>query len=169
MLSTMKNNSRRNIFLLALMFFLSCGKQDLLSPIPVEEIKISFISFKQDTVPVTLTVTSARKENVGSLFATSIDGKFPDSILQMNNLIIRVTGDSARLYNHTEIFASYTDSSGNTFANDVADTINTVRITKMEKRQNGNVEGNFTIRVSNFTKTKTLLLNNGKFSTAFSE
>jgi hypothetical protein len=165
----MKNNTQRNIFLLALVFFLSCEKQDLLSPQPVEEIKNYFISFKQDTLPVSLTVTSVRKENVGSLLVTSIDGKFPDSILQRNILIIRVTGDSARPYNYTEIFASYTDSSGNSFANDVADTINTVRITKMEKRQNGNVEGSFTIRVSNFTKTKTLLLNNGKFSTAFSE
>ena len=165
----MKNNTQRNVFLLALLFLFSCGKQDMLSPIPAEEIKNYSISFKQDTVPVKLTVTSARIENVGSLLATSIDGKFPDSILQMNNLIIRVTGDSARPYSYTEIFASYTDSSGNSFANDVADTINTVRITKIEKRQNGNVEGSFTIRVSNFTKTKTLLLNNGKFSTAFSE
>lgn len=165
----MKTLSLNYIFLLLIILFISCGKQDYLTPLPVPEIKIAYISFKQDTVPVTLTVTSARKENVGSLFATAIDGKLPDSILYKNSLIIRVTGDSARLYTNTEILASYTDSTGNSFANDIADTTNIVRITKIENRRDGMVEGSFTIRVSNSTKTKTLLLSNGKFSTAFLE
>lgn len=165
----MKNPAHHYIFLLLVILFVSCGKQDYLSPLPVPEVKIYNISFKQDTIPVTLTVTSARKENVGSLFATAIDGKLPDSILHKNSLIIRVTGDSARLYTNTEILASYTDSLGNSFANDIADTANIVRITKIENRKDGIVEGSFTIRVSNSTKTKTLFLNNGKFYTAFLE
>jgi hypothetical protein len=84
-------------------------------------------------------------------------------------LIIRVTGDSARAYSNTEIFVSYTDSLGVAYANTVADTLNKVTITKMEKKKDGLVEGNFTIRVSNNPKTKTYLLKNGRISTVFPE
>jgi len=111
----------------------------------------------------------ARSESIGNLTATSVEGKLPDSIVRRNNLIIRVTGDSARAYTYTEIFASYTDSSGNTYATSITDTTNKVSITKLEKIRDGSVEGNFTIRVSNFTKTKTLSLKEGKFSTIFFE
>ncbi len=165
----MKNPSLLYLFLLTIIVFISCDKQDSLSPQPVPVTKLSYISFNQDTLPVTLSITNARKENIGSLLATAIEGKLPDSFFRKNNLIIRVTGDSARPYRNTEIFVSYTDSSGNTYANDIADTINTVRLTKVEKLKDGIVEGNFTIRVSNFTKSKTLMLNNGKFSTIFFE
>jgi len=136
-------------------------------PLPEPEIKLSYISFKQDTISVTLSVTTARKENVGNLFTTSVEGKLPDSVVRKNNLIIRVTGDSARAYNGTEIFASYTDSLGVTYANVISDTSNKVTITKLQKIKQGIVEGNFTIRVSNSTKTRTLLLTEGKFSTSF--
>ena len=112
---------------------------------------------------------SAINAVVSAKFTTTIEGKLPDSILRKNNLIIRVTGDSARAYVNTEIFASYTDSSGNIYANNITDTINKVTITKIEKKKDGSVEGSFTIRVSNFTKTKTLMLKEGKFSTVFSE
>ena len=165
----MKSYSPRYILFLAILFSVSCEKQDTLTLQPVPENKIFAINFNQDTIPVTLSITSARKENIGNSLVTAIDGKLPDSILRLNKLIIRVTGDSARLYNNAEIFASYTDSLGNTFANDVSDTLNEVTITKMQKVKDGHVEGSFTIRVSNFTKTKILLLNNGKFSTAFVE
>ncbi len=165
----MKNPSLLYLFLLTIIVFTSCDKQDSLSPQLVPVTKLSYISFNQDTLPVTLSITNARKENVGSLLATAIEGKLPDSFFRKNNLIIRVTGDSARPYRNTEIFVSYTDSSGNTYSNDIADTINTVRLTKVEKIKDGIVEGNFTIRVSNFTKSKTLMLNNGKFSTIFFE
>ena len=144
-----------------------CSKQETLTPkeeiIPV----LSYLSFKQDTVPLTLSTTTARKENVGNLFTTSIEGKFPDSIFKKNNLIIRVTGDSARAYVASEILASYTDSLGNTYSNLISDTVNKVTITKMVKKKDGLVEGSFTIRVSNSTKTKTYLLKEGKFSTTF--
>lgn len=129
----------------------------------------AFISFIQDTVQVKLSITSTRKENIGNLSAIAIDGKMPDSLLRRNNLIIRVIGDTAKQYNYQEIYASYTDSLGNTFSNDLADSSNKVQITKIEKKVNGVVEGVFTIRVSNFTKTKTLLLNNGKISSVFIE
>ena len=165
----MKNTTLPFIFLLAIIFFTSCTKQETLVPLPEPEIKLSYISFKQDTIPVTLSVTTARKENVGSLYTTTIEGKLPDTILRKNNLIIRVTGDSARAYNNTEIFASYTDSLGITYANAIADTLNKVSITKLQKIKQGIVEGSFTIRVSNTTKTKTLLLTDGKFSTSFLE
>jgi len=79
-------------------------------PLPEPEIKLSYISFKQDSIAVTLSVTTARKENVGTLFTTTIEGKLPDSTVRKNNLIIRVTGDSVRTYKGNEIFASYTDS-----------------------------------------------------------
>ncbi|MGB4843333.1 MAG: hypothetical protein WBP16_02645 [Ferruginibacter sp.] len=165
----MKNPSRNYFYILLVMFFISCEKQDELSPITVPPIRPSYISFNEDTIAVKLIITSARKEYVGSLLATAIDGKQPDSILQKNNLIIRVTGDSARVYSNTEIFASYTDSLGNSFATANDDTTNIVQITKFEKKADGIVEGSFTIRVSNFTKTKILLLNKGMFSTAFFE
>ena len=100
---------------------------------------------------------------------TAIEGKLPDTTIKKNTLIIRVTGDSARAYANAEIFASYTDSLGVTYANVITDTINKVTITKMIKKKDGVVEGSFTIRVSNSTKTKTLLLANGKFSTSFEE
>lgn len=147
----------------------SCEKQDLLSPKTTEEPKLLFVNFVEDTVPVKLSVTSARKESIGSVFTTTIEGKLPDSIIRKNNLVIRVTGDSTRAYISTEIFASYTDSAGNVYANTITDTLNKVTITKIEKKKEGSVEGSFTIRVSNFTKTKTLLLKEGKFSTIFLE
>ena len=165
----MKNTTLQFFFLLAIIFFISCTKQETLVPIPEPEIKLSYISFKQDTIPVSLSITTARKENVGSLYTTAVEGKLPDSILRKNNLIIRFTGDSARAYKNTEIFASYTDSLGVTYANAVADTTNKVIITKLQKIKQGIVEGSFTIRVSNTTKTKTLLLTEGKFSTYFIE
>ncbi|HMI78949.1 MAG TPA: hypothetical protein VK484_09145 [Ferruginibacter sp.] len=148
---------------------ISCTKQDSLSPQPIPVTKLLYLDFLQDTLPVKLSITMARSESIGNLTATSVEGKLPDSIVRKNNLIIRVTGDSARAYTYTEIFASYTDSSGNTYSTNITDTINKVSITKLEKRRDGSVEGNFTIRVSNFTKTKTLSLKEGKFSTLFFE
>jgi len=165
----MKNTTLQFFFLLAIIFFIACTKQDTLVPIPEPEIKLSYISFKQDTIPLTLSITTVRKENVGSLYTTTIEGKLPDTVLGKNNLIIRVTGDSARTYSNTEIFASYTDSLGVTYANAIADTANNVTITKLQQIKQGIAEGSFTIRVSNNTKTKTLLLTDGKFSTSFSE
>src|SRR3954469_11718212 len=101
----MKKTALSLLVLLSILFFISCTKEDPLVPLPEPEIKLSYISFKQDTIPVMLPVTTARKENVGSLYAIAIEGKLPDSILRKNNLIIRVTGDSARVYKNTEIFA----------------------------------------------------------------
>ena len=164
----MKNIAVLLLIVSPVLFFASCSKSDAtLTPQPEPEIKYSYISFKQDTIAVNLSVTTARKENVGILYTTSIEGKLPDSTIRKNNLIIRVTGDSARVYNNTEIFASYTDSVGTTYANAIADTMNKVTITKLQKIKQGIVEGNFTITVSNSTKTKTLLLTGGKFSTSF--
>ena len=163
----MKNIFSALLLITLLSVFSYCTKQDPLTVIPEPEIKLSYISFKQDTIAVTLPVTTARKENVGSLFTTAIEGKLPDTTIKKNTLIIRVTGDSTRAYTNTEIFASYTDSLGITYANVITDTINKVTVTKMVKKKDGAVEGNFTIRVSNTTKTKTLFLNNGKFSTTF--
>jgi hypothetical protein len=161
----------RNLFLPAIsatIIFIACSKQDATEPpLTVPEVKASFISFKQDTIALKLPITIARKENVGSLFTTAIEGKLPDSIVRKNNLIIRVTGDSARAYSNTEILTSYTDSLGVTYANSIADTTNKVTITKLEKKKQGVIEGNFTIKVSNTTKTKTLILKEGKFLTNF--
>jgi len=165
----MKNTTPQFFLLCAVIIFISCKKQDALVASPAPEIKSSYISFKQDTIPLTLSVTTARKESIGSLFTTTIEGQMPDSNLRKNNLTIRVTGDSARAYLNTEIFASYTDSLGTAYANVINDTINKVTITKLQKIKQGIVEGNFTIRVSNTTKTKTLLLTPGKFSTSFEE
>jgi hypothetical protein len=166
---TMKKTALQFIIFLFVLFFISCTKEEPLVPLPEPEIRSSYISFKQDTTPVTLSITTARKEYVGSLYATSVEGKLPDSILRKNNLIIRVTGDSARAYTNTEIFASYTDSLGVSYANTISDTANKFTITKLQKIKQGIVEGVFTIRVSNSTKTKTLLLSGGKFSTSFEE
>lgn len=163
----MKNIFSVLLFMLLITIFSYCTKQDALTAIPEPEIKLSYISFNQDTIPVTLSVTTARKENVGSLFTTAIEGKLPDTTIKKNTLIIRVTGDSARAYAGAEIFASYTDSAGITYANSITDTINKVTITKMVKKKDGAVEGSFTIRVSNNTKSKTYLLTEGKFSTTF--
>jgi hypothetical protein len=160
----------KNLFLQAIclsIIFTACSKQDTVEPLPVQEVTASFISFKQDTIALKLPVTIARKENVGSLFTTAIEGKLPDSIVRKNNLIIRVTGDSARSYTNIEILASYTDSTGVTYSNSITDTSNKVTITKLEKKKQGAVEGNFTIKVSNTTKTKTLVLKEGKFLTNF--
>jgi hypothetical protein len=162
----------KNLFLpifCTIIIFIACSKQDAIEPLPVPEVTASFISFKQDTIAIKLPITIARKENVGSLYTTAVEGKLPDSILRKNNVIIRVTGDSARPYNNTEIFASYTDSVGVTYATSVTDTTNKVTITKLEKKKQGSIEGNFTIKVSNSTKTKTLVLKEGKFSTSFLE
>ena len=168
-------NKLKNLFTIPLIFllaagFMYCSKQEAL--IPIEEtppaVPLS-ISFKQDSLPVTLSVTTARKESVGALFTTAIEGKYPDSTIRKNNLIIRVTGDSARAYTNTEILATYTDSTGAKFSNAVADTVNKVTITKMEKKKNGLLEGSFTIRVSNSTKTKTYLLKEGRISSTFPE
>jgi hypothetical protein len=162
----------RNLFLPAIcatIIFMACSKQDATTEplLPLQETKTAFISFKQDTIALKLSITTARKENVGSLFTTAIEGKLPDSIVRKNNLIIRVTGDSARPYTNLEILASYTDSTGVTYSNSITDTANKVTITKLEKKKQGAVEGNFTIKVSNSTKTKTLILKEGKFLTNF--
>jgi hypothetical protein len=148
---------------------ISCSKQESLSHLPVPVSRILYIDFLQDTLPVKLSVTMARSEGIGNLVVTAVEGKMPDSITRKNNLIIRVTDDSARTYTNTEIIASYTDSTGNSYATNTTDTINKVTITKLEKRRDGIFEGSFTIRVSNSTKTKTLLLKEGKFSTLFFE
>ena len=169
MLPTMKRTAPVFSIFLLILFFISCTKEATLVPLPEPEIKSSYISFNQDTIPVTLPVTTARKENVGSLYATSIEGKLPDSIQRKNNLIIRFTGDSMRAYTNTEIFASYTDSLGVTYANTISDSSNKLIGTKLQKIKQGIVEGSFTIKVSNSTKTRTILLANGKFSTSFEE
>jgi hypothetical protein len=162
---SIKNNTLQFIFLLFTSIFISCKKQDTLIPLLVSEVKLSYISFKQDTIPVKLLITTARKENVGSLFTTAVEGKLHDTILQKNNLIIRVTGDSARTYTNTEIFASYTDSLGITYANTIGDTFNKFKITKFEHKNGGFVEGSFTIRVRNNTTAKVVLLTEGIFFT----
>ena len=165
----MKNTTLQFSFLFTVIIFISCKKQDAIVSPPVPETKLSYISFTQDTIPITLSVTIARNESIGSLFTTTIEGQLPDSNVHQNNLTIRVTGDSARAYLNTEIFASYTDSLGITYANAINDTINKVILTKLQNIKQGIVEGNFTIRVSNTTKTQTLLLTQGKFSTSFEE
>jgi hypothetical protein len=158
-------------FFLAFIFLagivISCSKQNSLTPQPAAT--SSFISFKQDTIPVNLSITSSQKQSIGSLSVIAIQGQLPDSSVSKNNLVIRVTGDSARAYTNTEIFASYTDSLGNAYASTINDTINKVTFIKLQQTPQGMVQGNFTIRVSNTTKTKTLLLNQGKFSTNFSQ
>lgn len=163
----MKNITLQFLLLVVIITAIACKKEDTLVAVPEPEIKLSYFSFKQDTIPVTLSITTARKENVGTLYTTAVEGKLPDTILRKNNLIIRVTGDSARLYKGSEILASYTDSLGVTYSNSTSDTTNKVTITKLQKIKQGIVEGNFTIRVSNTTKTKTFLLTEGKFSTSF--
>jgi len=154
-------------FLLA--FIISCEKQASLSPIITEEPRLCFVNFIEDSLPVKLSVTTAREEHIGNLFTTVIEGKLPDSMSRRNSLIIRVTGDSARTYTRAEILAGYTDSAGNSYANISADTLNKVTITRIEKKKDGSIEGSFTIRVSNSTRSKTLILKDGKFSTVFPE
>jgi len=171
MLSTIKNPLCSSLLLLLFVTLFACTKQDALvpQPNPTPETTLSYLSFLQDTVGLTMPITTARKEKIGTISTTSIEGKLPDTIIKKNSLIIRVTGDSARAYNNTEIFASYTDSLGNTYANTINDTTNKVTITKLEKKAKGIIQGVFTIKVSNTTKTKTFLLANGKFSTTFFE
>lgn len=162
---TIKNFGPLLISILSIIIFISCTKQKITASLPEPEVKLSYISFKQDTIPVKLSITTARKENVGSLFTTAVEGKLHDTILQKNNVIIRVTGDSARIYTNTEIFASYTDSLGITYANTIGDTFNKFTITKFEHKNGGFVEGSFTIRVRNNTTTKVVLLTEGIFFT----
>jgi hypothetical protein len=165
----MKNLFSAIFFVIVITGLAYCSKKDKLPPKEETIPPISTISFKQDTVPVILSITAARKEKVGSLNVTAVEGKLPDSIVRKNNLIIRLFGDSARAYNNTEILVSYTDSLGMAYTNVITDTLNKVSISKMEKKKDGLVEGNFTIRVSNSTKTKTFLLTTGKISTAFTD
>jgi hypothetical protein len=147
-----------------------CTKEAPLVPIEVPPApQPTAISFKQDTIPVTLSVSTARKENVGTYKTTAVEAKYPDSTVRKNSLIIRVTGDSARAYSNTEILATYTDSAGVMFSNIIADTVNKVVITKLEKKKNGLIQGSFTIKVSNSTKTKTYLLKEGIISSTFPE
>jgi len=149
--------------------FNSCEKQDALAPVIKEEPRQQYINFKEDSIFVNLSVTKARKESIGSISTTAIEGRMPDSIGKKYSLIIRVTGDSARSYSLAEVLATYTDSLGFTYSNSIADTLNKVNLVKLEKKRNGLVEGSFTIRVSNSTKTKSLLLKEGKISTTFIE
>lgn len=165
----MKKHFLLIIFCLPAAFIISCEKQDSLSPITIEQPKLLFVNFIEDSVAIKLPVTAAREERIGNIFVTAIEGRLPDSVSGKNSLIIRVTGDSARTYLTTEILANYTDSLGNSFANNTTDTLNKVTLTKMEKKKDGSVEGNFTIRVSNSTKTKMIILKDGKFSTVFPE
>jgi hypothetical protein len=147
--------------------FYGCSKQgDAVSILP-ETPEPASISLLQDTIPIVLPITLARKESIGAIVTTAIEGKLPDSAKKKNNLIIRVTGDSARIYKGIEVLVNYTDSVGNTFSNTVTDTSNKVIITKLEKKKNGLVAGNFTLSLSNITKTKTYQIKNGKFSCAF--
>lgn len=162
---TIKNFGLLFISILLTIVFVACTKQKIDASLPKQEIKLSHISFKQDTTLVKLSITTARKENVGSLFTTAVEGKLHDTSLQKNNLIIRVTGDSERTYTNTEIFASYTDSLGITYANTVGDTFNKLTITKFEHKNGGFVEGSFTIRVRNNTTAKVVLLTEGIFFT----
>ncbi len=168
----MQHNLKNYFSLLLLfsvsIFFMCCAKQEVIAPITEPPLpQVLAISFKQDTLPVSLPITTARKENVGTLFTTAIEAKFPDSTVKKNSLIIRVTGDSARGYYPTEIFATYTDSSGIMFSTATTDTANKITLTKLQKKKGGIIEGSFTIRVSNSTKTKTYLLKEGKISSAF--
>lgn len=155
-------------FLLAA-FINSCAKEDVLSPIVKEDPKLLSINFSEDSVFVNLTVTSARQERIGTISTTAMEGKMPDSLSKRYSLIIRVTGDGARSYTRSEVLATYTDSLGATYSNSTSDTLNKVTLTNVEKKKNGAVVGSFTIRVSNSTKTRSLILNEGKISTAFIE
>ena len=165
----MKKYSLLIVLCLLAAFIFSCEKQESLSPKITEKPKLLFVKFVEDSVAITLSVTAAREESIGNVFTTTIEGKLPDSVAKRNNLVIRVTDDSARAYVNSEILASYTDSAGITYANIIADTINKVTINKIEKRKDGSVEGSFTIRVSNSTRTKSVMLKEGKFSTVFPE
>ena len=147
----------------------SCSKQDALTPVVDDPPKPLSISLQEDSISVYLPITVARAESIASVSATALEGKLPDSVSRKNNIIIRVTGDSARTYSKTEVLVNYTDSTGMNFSSNAADTINKVTLTRVEKKKNGLVEGSFTIRVSNSTKTKTLLLTNGKILTAFTD
>ena len=155
--------------LLTMFSIISCEKQDSLSPVIKEDPKVYTINFKEDSVFLNLSVTQARKESIGSVSTTAMEGKMPDSVAKKYSLIIRVTGDSARSYSKAEVLAAYTDSLGEAYSSNTSDTLNKVTLTKLEKKKNGAVEGSFTIRVSNSTKTKTLVLKEGKISTAFIE
>ena len=170
MQNKLKNLFTIPVILLTAVAFMYCSKNDTLTAIEEPPLSKDFsISFKQDTLPVTLSVTASRREKIGSISAIAVEAKYPDSTVRKTNLIIRVTGDSARNYSHTEILAAYTDSLGVMYSNSVSDTINKVSITKMEKKKDGLVEGSFTIRVSNSTKTKTYLLKDGTIYSTFPE
>ncbi len=168
-------NVLKNLFSIPFIIVLAaslmyCTKETPLVPIEVPPAPQPLaIYFKQDTLPVTLSVTTARKENVGTYKTTAIEAKHPDTTIRKNSLIIRITGDSARAYSNIEILATYTDSAGVMFSNNISDTVNKVTITKMEKKKDGLVQGSFTIRVSNSTKTKTYLLKEGTISSTFPE
>jgi hypothetical protein len=153
------------ISLIVCFIFLSCNKQnDFVAPIiPIDP----YISLKQDTTAIKFNVTTARKEAIGSISTTTIQGKFADSNTRKNNIVIRVTGDSTKTYSRAEIFATYTDSLGDSFSSSTTDSTNRFTLTTCEKKKNGLVQGNFTIRVSNITKTKILILKEGKFSVSF--
>lgn len=169
-------NVLKNLFSIPFIIVVSavlmhCSKQGAAVPIetPPPPPQPLAITFKQDSVFINLSITSCRKENVGTFKTTAIEAKYPDTTVRKNNLIIRITGDSARSYSNTEILATYTDSLGVMFSNTIADTSNKVNITKLEKKKNGLVAGSFTLKVSNSTKTKTYLLKDGTISSTFPE
>jgi predicted flavoprotein YhiN len=165
-------NRLKNVAYTILVSFilLHCSKQQGITPIETPPAPLStFISFMQDTVPIKLLLTTTRKENIGNYKTTAVAAKNPDSARLKNSLIIRFTGDSARVYTNTEILATYVDSTGEMFSNTIADTTNKLIISNLEKKKIGIVTGNFTIKVSNNTGTKTYFLKAGIISSYFAE
>ncbi len=170
MQNVLKNLFSIPFIIVAALSLMYCSKQQALVAVEAPPVLVSqAISFKQDTLPVSLSVTTARKENVGTYKTTAVEAKYPDSTIRKNSLIIRVTGDSASAYSNTEILATYIDSAGVMFSNIITDTVNKIILTKLEKKKNGLVQGSFTIKVSNSTKTKTYLLKEGIISSTFAD
>ncbi len=146
----------------------ACNKSDAVALPPVEPPVITGMQFRQDTSPIAFPVTNGRRESIGTLRSTTIYGEYPDTITKPNRITLRIIGDSARTYRSSEIIASYTDSAGTSFSS-IAATTDSVSITQLQKSNNGLVKGLFFITVYNTTRTKSLVLRQGSFTTRFTD
>jgi hypothetical protein len=119
----------------------------------------------QNNIPVIeFPAVQAAVQEVDTLHTTVITGQYTDTSTLMGGISIHVIGDTTGTFTGSNVLATYTDASGNTY-NSAGDSTDKVTITRFSKLDEGPVTGSFNLIVSGSAGTLTLI--NGQFTASF--
>jgi len=124
------------------------------------------LSFETPTASVIFPVSFAAVQVVDTLQTTLIAGQFSDTSTSLENISIRVLGDTSLTYKGNSVLVTYTDVAGNTY-NSSGDSTDYVTISQFPKADEALVTGSFSVTVTG--SNGTLLLNNGHFTASFQD